>query len=1252
MPSLHNLVNTPRSTQVPSFPDTLQRAPSPSLLRSVETPPPGANPLPGMRASAMGDARNLQMLAKKLYALADTLGKNATPQAVTAALNATTMAVHPHSSYPAQTPGFVSLEAFIRSIDVGQPSNHFHLTSLADAVSSRAIANPFGDFGGGLTWPVPLSLALQRQLLEAADAYMSGPQARSGGGILEFLNGNRPLSAVALDDPIHALETITHSGRAHAFGQALQSMAKGMWTETSINDYLLATLQLVLNPESLTQPSRNWVAGFDLAQSAHWGQPACAVVEGLAAHLVEKGRAGPEMAKVAAHLLLAKQAPEFLVKNIPASVAYGSPAWVRLAIAASTLEAQSPGSVATMSFDQVMMQADRAARVDPDATARAQKSALADWGVASGLLERKRDERYSDQQLNQLSAEYNAQLTEQTAVDGWVNTALPNRKEIALAKLKERYGENVPFEEKLLRVVAPRNQSPYHPLYNPNLVPEGLHSMLDIAMMENPHYAWTTKDERIPLDAINANPKLGVNREFNTRLDEAIRSQKKGLATTVKHLISQLPLEQRKDLEFGNIKFFHESSHRIGLSGETLIDKDNTFWIRTEREGASAVYQLDLKKGTLKKESGRDDISSKDYGIGTVQTQRTEFMHPAGSVDNQKERPPAPSSIPVSFKSDRTQYIAEAFVEHLEIDNADAIQALKGSTPLDKQHEAQQRAGHFFLDLFPFKSAITNFVNGNHVAGAIDLTIDLMGFLTLGAASAAKLGRISGSAVSKAIQAGKILASSAITAFNPLGGVDDLVFGGARALGKGARALGQGINQLRGASGSYDLLKAASQQYDLAALGHLKVADRNVEASAVFDDGHWYRYDPIKAQPYGPPLTDFKPSVTAAGGEVKAVTEASATEWLSTWFGSARANPDFVKDFDASRRSAIQADQAAYERGYDSGLAPMIADYSTSLSIAQIKRLSLQGARTPEEIGRLVRRIENLEELPNRFFTRADNLKLADAENFASGYSQGVAASIHGYTPTLTIAQLQEVALQPGRSTAELACLFKQIENKTLALNQLLAQKFSAELSGPGTRVILMPQGYYLSQVKPISPGQCAAFSNTVAYAFQDGKISTFIDNFFTAMANPNHLGTQNFRNSLQSFQSSLRTNFHGTQPTQNFTYGQIITELANAQTSKSLLISNGSGGHGISAGVLVNGAEKEWYYYDPNFGIARFSTEQAMRTGVERAMNSGATRHMFLPDPGTSAYKVSTFDEMQLMNAVGSIRGPYSLFEHPITLN
>ena len=122
----------------------------------------------------------------------------------------------------------------------------------------------------------------------------------------------------------------------------------------------------------------------------------------------------------------------------------------------------------------------------------------------------------------------------------------------------------------------------------------------------------------------------------------------------------------------------------------------------------------------------------------------------------------------------------------------------------------------------------------------------------------------------------------------------------------------------------------------------------------------------------------------------------------------------------------------------------------------------------------------------------------------------------------------------------------------------------------------------------------------------------------------------------MTNFQATLRTDFHGGQTPYQATYSEIISDLADARASGSILIGNNK--HGVTAGVVVNGSAKEWFYYDPNFGLASFQTKESLRNGLERIMNSGPASQMFKPDPRTLTYDVSAFNELHLISTVNSM--------------
>lgn len=731
----------------------------------------------GLRA-ALGDRQNLQVLGQKLNETATRLGVNATPQSVLAALETTPMAVHPDSSYPLMAGNAVTLAAFLNSIGLGLPTNHFQLIGHARAVSDKALEHPLGNFGGGLSWPVPLHADDQRKA-RAAALRQTGTHL----GVLEYLHSNQPPHA----DPATTLENLVNSARGQALGRLVQTELNGIPTQTSVNEYTLAAINLALDAESIAQPRRNTVAGFNLAHPDHWGKPVSAVLAGLSEHLSSTGKASPEMAAAGTYLLLARKAPVFLIKDIPDSVTYGSPAWVSLAIAAATIEAQTPGKVPSMTFAQVMSAAESAGLNDRAVTEQAQLEALLDWGVVNAIIPGKTDDGYSPDEVERVRAAFNGQQKERLAASRLLETEIPSRKDIALAKLKQQFGDHIPFEEKLLKVDDPR-QLGIEPLYNPNRAPVGLFSMLDVAMMELPGYRWKTTDSRIPIAAINAPLKLEVNKTFNAQFSDAIDARKRGIATTLKHMVAKLPLPDRNNLEYGQLEFYQKKTYALGtdFSSKTLHHTDDNLLLKTTGVNGVVVYRVDLKNAEITAVPA--SVLTEQIPRNANKVVKTETFKPTNAdTPALGQKQPQGSLPPSSFTSTRTRLIADAFVEHLDIDNKDVVKQAKGTTPLDRQMEQEWKVTNFFLDLIPLRSAIVNFQNGNYVDGAMDLALDAFGFLTAGAGVAGKVAKVGtkvAATAAKVVKVSRIIGTTLIREFSPLNGLDDLVLGGTRLIAR------------------------------------------------------------------------------------------------------------------------------------------------------------------------------------------------------------------------------------------------------------------------------------------------------------------------------------------------------------------------------------------------------------------------------------------------------------------------------------
>lgn len=845
---------------------------------------------PAALRTAFGDSCNWQTLAIKLQALITLLNQrfpfqnsqqpdhNVAPfeAEITASLKNTLITVCEDSTFYRQQslahPGTVSLAAYLNGSGLSLPKTWAAVVELNQTVTKRAQVHPLGNFSGALAWPIPPSVQAQQSiigLLQSPTTGLAGlPLVDAHKGALAYLLSGSSITEADLRAPAVMIEKLLGSPKAQALGQAIQTKLAGFASDTSLNDYLLAAIQLGLDPESLAAPAQNTVAGFDLARDGHWGQPPSTVIDGLSRHLLAKGRVTAQTAKVGARLLLAKSAPEFLVKGIPHSVTYGSLTWVQLAIATACIEADSPGRSLNLTYAQVLALAEQLGTPEP-VMQLAQQNALTDWGKANGLLNTRAPTVAEREHVNQ---EYNRQLAALKTANTLVQTPIPSRREMALDALKQAFPRLAPevFE-------APS-------LYKAFMIPgrtgrfPGMQSMLDIVMNGGKlgaHEHWVSQDARIPITSFCQQYTAGtldVAASFRSAYDQAITSIETGQQGLANYLMSTLAPQDRQNLERGQLEFFHTNDYTLAMdmtSKPTLSNRGHTLQVKTTRDGEVNIYEIDTRNATIKKQNYLRTRYTPPYTDKNLHHRNANVVSKTVVFDPFEDKPPsqAPSS--------RRDYIARAFAKSLDLGNDDLLQQAKGSTSFDQRTATNKAIREFFLNLIPLRSAIVNFSNGNVADGLFDLSLDFIGLVTLGAGKAAQAGRAFSkgfSSVAGVARAARFIGATAIEAVNPLSGAGDLTTGGAKLVIAGTqRMLSKGleaVNALRGASGSYDLLKAVSNQYDGAATGTLRVAGERVDGGAVLHNGHWYAFDASSMRAYGSPLEDFTAQVQAVEGVV------------------------------------------------------------------------------------------------------------------------------------------------------------------------------------------------------------------------------------------------------------------------------------------------------------------------------------------------------------------------------------------------
>ncbi len=1039
--------------------------------------------------------------------------------------------------------------------------------------AEKVLPSALADFAGALSWQIPLSAEQKKQVLEAVRIYIEGLDDLpwTGQGLLELLNMEQPLTLETLREPANALETLIAGTRGQALGLAVQTRLKGYASDESVNDYALAALQLSLDPQSIENPKRNSVAGFDLGSKQHWGKPVTAVFDELRKHLIKELVSTPQIAGLGAYVLLANNAPLFLIKEIPVGVKYGGPAWFNLAVAVATIEAQSPGKVANMTFAQVMVCAERAALFDPAVTQYAQTVTLIDWGVVHGLVARKEDGNYTQAELGVLKTRFNDALADRLNTPILLGSVFPSRKEMARAGLKKEFGEDYPIEEHVLewdRSLGEKIVDALSPLPSAIQGPAGLHTLLDVAMMDGA-FKWKTSHPLVKYRIHDINElDLRVRRTFNREFETTLNNLKEGARLTVRHLISELPLEDRENLEYGKIDFYQDKTIKLSLGfwGERITETNKSLTLRVERglDKSVSVYCFDLSAGSISKidsdpathvDQVSREVPSISYGIRPFKVADSETIKKFKRRHYQSWTPP----VPDSYSGERTRLIADAFIEHLDYDSDDILKAAEGQTTWDKELAVLDSRVQFLLNLIPFKSAISNFIDGKYLDGAIDLFLDVLGFVTAGVSAAAKLAQLgarTASALSKALKAAKIIGALVIGELNPLSGLHVLAIGGARLAGNGVKFLAnrglESIVRLRGgAAGTYELLDAVSKQHATALPGIWKVGELRIDGIGVLKNDQWYPYNLASNRVYGVP-GDFQ----------------SRQVRMGSLFGADANYADRYSSFHDNIKAACTPNNvSAFKNGYEDGLDILetITDYSSRMNTLELVELATKPGLLPEEMGALTREIK-----------------------------------------------------------------------ESLFLDATVYQKRLIRDMPKGVKVVPFSQCYLLARVDMASNGRCAALSYGMAYAFHHRREGTFLRN--VAKAADNHTAPQaaQFIADLEKSQQRLgaKYSFHTGGKPKKMDAQNIIDELVDARDAKIFMI--GTKSHGMVAGTRFTAGKQEWFFYDPNSGVALFDTQKTLQEGLSKALGDGALAKTFQPygkKRGGADYAVNEFkpDEVEI---------------------
>ncbi|MFJ7795592.1 hypothetical protein [Pseudomonas sp. NPDC096950] len=224
---------------------------------------------------------------------------------------------------------------------------------------------------------------------------------------------------------------------------------------------MLTAVLLDLHPSIGEEEPRNHVAGFNLYATEHVEHSFVAVRTALESHLVAKAGVSEQIAPLAAHLLLAYAAPEFLVKELPPTLLLGTPPWVEFCRSVAMVEFNAPGSSRLMTYAQIK----ELAAIDwTDESLTTLSNLLAvdpllDWALLNGIITLADVQNSHTSAIGTATSAYEKHLGLLADIQTKLSKKFPTRRDIALRLLKVTAPDCDYVEDEILRkkiIHAPR----------------------------------------------------------------------------------------------------------------------------------------------------------------------------------------------------------------------------------------------------------------------------------------------------------------------------------------------------------------------------------------------------------------------------------------------------------------------------------------------------------------------------------------------------------------------------------------------------------------------------------------------------------------------------------------------------------------------------------------------------------------------------------------------------------------------------
>ncbi|RZI27834.1 hypothetical protein [Pseudomonas orientalis] len=823
---------------------------------------------------ALGDEANRHRLMSALNALVDDAEGRVD-------LEQSNVPIDPRSALFDREPGkTLSLARMLKLEGYKMPANSAQAHALASALSfDLAHRAPGVDSGGVRHIGQGLSSTSLRKMGKLVKAQIATGTANVPGtdSLLSRLVSHLPanLRKAMADYPSIALDQLLRTPEALRLGKLIREVLKVVDTPTSAIESLGVALVRELDPG--LGKSRFNLAGYDLYSVDNAGASSAEIVKRFTAHLA--GRVGNEAAAVAARVLLSAAAPEFVVKDIPPNLVYGSHTWTNFCIEVARIEQQVPGASANMTFSQVMAFGNTppVSTEDEDQLKFAARDSIIAWGIANRVIDTSPTHTYSDAQAEQAQQALNKQQKELRWASNAMKTPPTTRRELALAELKRVFPDVDPTLEVMQQACVK-----HKPI-----------SLLDIYMTGpiQPDY-WISRDEqRFPYERLKSRLSEltpDINKVFKAKFQEYRKVQESAWAIQFKYQLSLLPMADRVRVSQSDVSFF-EVSRAYTKSGpctsglftpreclpptptvqelEALKGRHGLLMKVVEPDGTVSAYSYFPAEGKIVKEDGfpggRIDLDDRSYFGGGNEGYIPGLPHTYkqyGLTDKTRDPPAPDGNNQGDYFSDKSAALAHLAGGYFTKDYGGLQKEAAGVTEIEKGRAYDEELKGFFLSLVPFYDGVQDAINGD-VGGAIfNLGFDILGFVIPGANAARKAAK-AGRGVLNTIKSAVVAGVGASVGYTDSVDIAKNLNKGARAGYKDTKYLVEKghdvLSRLRGHYGSYDVTKLYKDGDVVKGFFHATEDNVWRPAVAVFKKGAWYAYNVVTKTPFGVQLVQF-----------------------------------------------------------------------------------------------------------------------------------------------------------------------------------------------------------------------------------------------------------------------------------------------------------------------------------------------------------------------------------------------------------